>query len=158
MKSYAMVNAITGTDATAYADRLKQVFPNFKTAFLPEYASAPSLFVPQERMYYTVSHKGRPEALFAVHFDRASNAYEATISFARITLKDQYAADGWWYVFEAVNRAMRPRGVKIVQAHLETKGSRKAFADLQARFPYAVNIIGSLGTIDLELLPTTIEG
>jgi len=153
-----MVNAITGQDAISFADRLKHVFPNFKTAFLPEYASAPSRFVPQERMYYTVSHKGRPEALFAVHFDRASNAYEATISFARIILKDRYAAAGWWYVFEAVNHAMRPRGVKIVHAHLETKGSRKAFDDLQARFPYAVNITGILGTVDLELLPPTAEG
>ena len=148
-----MVNAISGNDAADYADRLKNVFPNFKTAFLPEYASSPSAFVPQERAYYTVSHNGRPEALFAVHFDRASNAYEATISFARIILKDKNAADGWWYVFEAVNHAMRPRGVKIVQAHLETKGSRKAFTDLQTRFPYAVNITGALATVDLELLP-----
>ena len=153
-----MVNAITGSDATDYADRFKNAFPNFKTAFLPEYASSPSAFVPQERVYYTVSHNGRPEALFAVFFDRASNAYEATISFARIVIKDKYAADGWWYVFEAVNHAMRPRGVKIVQAHLETKGSRKAFADLQTRFPYAVNITGALATIDLELLPRTAEG
>ena len=152
-----MVNAITGSDATEYADRFKNAFPNFKTAFLPEYASAPSTFVPQERVYYTVSHNGRPEALFAVFFDRASNAYEATISFARIIMKDKYAADGWWYVFEAMNHAMRPRGVKIVQAHLETKGSRKAFAELQARFPYAVNITGALGTVDLELLPRTAE-
>ena len=153
-----MVNAITGTDATDYADRMKNVFPNFKTAFLPEYGSSLSMFVPQERVYYTVSHNGRTEALFAVHFDRASNAFEATISFARIILKDQYAADGWWYVFEAVNHAMRPRGVKIVMAHLETKGSRKAFADLQARFPSAVSITEALATIDLELLPPTTEG
>ena len=153
-----MVNAILGNDAADYADRLKNAFPNFKTAFLPEYSSAPSTFVPQERVYYTVSHNGRPEALFAVFFDRASNAYEATISFARIVLKDKYAADGWWYVFEAVNHAMRPRGVKLVQAHLETKGSRKALTDLQTRFPYAVNITGSLATVDLELLPPTTEG
>lgn len=153
-----MVNAITGNDAAEYADRLKNAFPNFKTAFLPEYASGSSTFVPQERVYYTVSHNGRPEALFAVFFDRASNAYEATISFARIILKDRYAADGWWYVFEAVNHAMRPRGVKIVQAHLETKGSRKALTDLQERFPYAVNITGALATVDLELLPQTTEG
>jgi hypothetical protein len=34
-----MVNAFTGNDATEYADRFKNAFPNFKTAFLPEYAS-----------------------------------------------------------------------------------------------------------------------
>jgi len=153
-----MVNAITGSDATEYAECMKNAFPNFKSAFLPEYGSTPSIFVPQERVYYTVSHKGRPEALFAVHFDRSSNAFEATISFARIILKDKYAADGWWYVFEAVNHAMRPRGVKLVMAHLETKGSRKALTDLQTRFPYAVNITESLATIDLELLPPTTEG
>ncbi len=34
---------------TEYADRLKNAFPNFKTAFLPEYASFPSTFVPQQR-------------------------------------------------------------------------------------------------------------
>src|SRR5437016_10645343 len=119
-----MVAAITGTDAVTHAERLRDAFPNFKTAFTPEYASTPSIFAPQERAYYTVSHNGRPEALFAVHFDRASNAFEATISFARIVLKDKYAADGWWYVLEVLNHAIRPRGVKIVQAHLETKGSR----------------------------------
>jgi len=43
-------------------------------------------------------------------------------------------------------------------AHLETKGSRKAFADLQARFPSAVSITEALATIDLELLPPTTEG
>ncbi len=153
-----MVNAISGNDAADYADRLKNAFQNFKTAFLPEFADTPSTFAPQERVYYTVSYNGRPEALFAVHFDRSSNAFEATISFARIILKDKFAADGWWYVFEAVNHAMRPRGVKLVMAHLETKGSRKALTDLQTRFPYAVNITGGLATIDLELLPAKAEG
>ncbi len=148
-----MVTALTGADAVTHADRLRDAFPNFKTAFTPEYASTPVAFTPQERAYYTVSHNGRPEALFAVHFDRASNAFEATISFARIVIKDKYAAEGWWYVLEVLNQALRPRGVKIVQAHLETKGSRKTFADLYAKFPYAVSIVEPLALIDLELLP-----
>lgn len=151
-----MVNAITGSEATQHADRLKNAFPNFKTAFLPEYASSPSIFAPQDRVYYTVCHNDRPEALFAISFDQERNESEATISFARIILKDKYAAEGWWYVFEVLNHAIRPRGIKIVQAHLETKGSRKAFTDLQSRFPYAVNIFGSLGLVDLELLPLSL--
>jgi hypothetical protein len=152
-----MVNVVTGSEAAQHADRLRDAFPNFKTAFLPEYAASLSVFAPQERAYYTVSHNGRPEALFAVHFDRASNSLEATISFARIVLKDKYAAAGWWYVLEVLNHAIRPRGVKIVQAHLETKGSRKTFTDLQARFPYAVNIMGDLGLIYLDQLPPTVS-
>ena len=152
-----MVNVVTGSEAAQQADRLRDAFPNFKAAFLPEYAASLAMFVPQERMYYTVSHNGRPECLFAVHFDRASNSLEATISFARIVLKDKYAADGWWYVLEVLNHAIRPRGVKIVQAHLETKGSRKTFADLQAQFPYAVNVIGGLGLIYLDQLPPTVS-
>lgn len=148
-----MVNTVTGAEAAELADRLRDAFPNFKTAFGPEYADRPAVFVPQERAYYVVRHNDRPEALIAVTFSLENNAEEATISFARVVLKDKYAAEGWWYVFEALNQAIRPRGVKIVQAHLDTKGSMKAFADLQARFPSAVNIFGSLGVVDLDLLP-----
>lgn len=152
-----MVNAITGSEAAAYADRLRDFFPNFKTAFGPEYAERPSLFVPRERAYYVVSHHNRAEALVAVTFNAGNNPEEAMISFARLVLKDRYAADGWWYVYEVLNHAVRPRGVHIVQAHLDTKGSLKACNDLHAEYPTAVNIFGSLGVVDLDMLPLSAE-
>ncbi len=152
-----MVNAITGSEAAAFADRLRDLFPNFKTAFGPEYANRPAMFAPQERAYYVVSHNNRPEAMVAVTFNVGESADEATISFARLVPKDKYAAEGWWYVFEVLNHAVRPRGVHIVQAHLDTKGSLKAFAALQVKFPYAVSIFGSLGVVDLDNLPLSSE-
>ena len=148
-----MVNRIEGNEAANYGEQLRSAFPNFKTAFGPEYSANPWVFVPQEREYYVVHNRNRPEALFAVTFNLNNKANEAAISFARLVLKDKYSAEGWWYVLDVVNRAIRPRGVKFVRARLETKGSKKTFTDLQAKFPNAVSIDGSLGTIDVEKLP-----
>lgn len=105
----------------------------------------------------------RAEALFGVNFNENQKdvlSYSIS-SFARI-IEDNDAAPGWWYLNEIIVEAFwvqykcNPTDrVKVICARLISKGSKKAFQDLEefkGRNPgrYTVHVQKDSGRIEIK--------